>query len=84
MPVRLMVGGFEPFAGKHCETSALKRVLDYHGLPLYEEMLLGLGGGIGYIYWYMKTMPSPFIGTRYVKGTDFPTNICRRNEGAYV
>jgi hypothetical protein len=71
-------------AGKHCETSALKRVLDYHGLPLSEEMLLGLGGGIGFIYWYMKTMPSPFIGTRYVKGTDFPTNICRRNEGAYV
>jgi len=25
-----------------------------------------------------KMMPSPFIGTRYGKGTDFPTNICRR------
>jgi hypothetical protein len=53
-------------------------VLDYHGLSLSEEMLLGLGGGIGFIYWYMKMMPSPFIGTRYGKGADFPTNICRR------
>ncbi len=24
--------GFEPFVDKHCETTALKRVLDYHGL----------------------------------------------------
>lgn len=78
MPERLMVEGFEPFVGKHCETSALKRVLDYHGLSLSEEMLLGLGGGIGFIYWYIKMMPSPFIGTRYGKGADFPTNICRR------
>ena len=55
MPERLIVEGFEPFVGKHCETSTLKRVLDYHGLYLSEEMLLGLGGGIGFIYWYMKT-----------------------------
>jgi len=78
MSERLILEGFEPFVGKHCETTALKRVLDYHGLSLSEEMLLGLGGGIGFIYWYMKMMPSPFIGTRYGKGTDFPINICRR------
>lgn len=44
MSQRLMVDGFEPFVGKHCETTALKRVLDYHGFSLSEEMLLGLGG----------------------------------------
>jgi len=75
---RLMVEGFKPFVGKHCETTALKRVLDYHGLSLSEEMLLGLGGGIGFIYWHMKNMPSPFVGGRSGKGTAFPTNICRR------
>jgi len=75
---RLMLEGFKPFVGKHCETTALKRVLDYHGLSLSEEMLLGLGGGIGFIYWYVKMMPSPFVGGRSGKGTDFPTNICRR------
>ena len=78
MTERLMVEGFKPFVGKHCETTALKRVLDYHGLSLSEEMLLGLGGGIGFIYWHMKNMPSPFVGGRSGKGTTFPTNICRR------
>ncbi len=78
MAERLMTEGFKPFVGKHCETSALKRVLAYHGLSLSEEMLFGLGGGIGFIYWYMKIMPSPFIGGRSGKGADFPTNICRR------
>ena len=81
MTERLVLEEFEPFVGKHCETSALKRALDYHGLSLSEEMLLGLGGGIGFIYWYMKMMPSPFIGGRYGKGTDFPINICRRIGG---
>ena len=78
MAERLIVQGLKQFGGKHCETSALKRVLDHHGLSLSEEMLLGLGGGVGFIYWHMKLMPSPFIGTRYGKGTDFPENICKR------
>ena len=73
-----MLEGFEPFVGKHCETTALKRVLDYHGLPLSEEMLFGLGGGVGFIYWYTKQMPSPFVGGRYSKIPDFLKSICRR------
>ena len=78
MPERLILEGFKQFVGKHCETTALRRVLDYHGLSLSEEMLLGLGGGIGFIYWYMKGMPGPFIGGRCGKATEFPVNICRR------
>ena len=78
MSRKLIVKGLEPFIGKHCETTALKRVLDYHGLSLSEEMLLGLGGGIGFIYWYMKMMPAPFVGSRSGKGTEFASNICRR------
>jgi len=78
VPERLMLEGFELFIGKHCESTALKRVLDYHGLSLSEEMLFGLSGGVGFIYWYMKMMPSPFIGTRYAKVADFSGNICRR------
>lgn len=78
MPERLVIQGFKQFVGKHCETSALKRVFDRHGLSLSEEMLLGLGGGVGFIYWYTKQMPSPFIGGRYSSGTGFPRSICQR------
>ncbi|MFH1775045.1 MAG: BtrH N-terminal domain-containing protein [Chloroflexota bacterium] len=78
MSDRLILGGFEPFIGQHCETTALRRALDYHRLSLSEEMLLGLGGGIGFIYWYMKLMPAPFVGGRYGKGSDFSLNIARR------
>jgi len=85
MKERLILEGLRPFVGKHCETSALKRALEYHGLFLSEDMLLGLGGGIGFIYWYMKFMPIPFVGARYGKGVDFPSNICRRiNAGLSV
>jgi len=78
MPERLMLDGFEPFVGKHCETTALKKALDYHKLSLSEEMLFGLGGGIGFIYWYMRTMPAPFVGGRHGKATDFLSNACQR------
>ena len=73
-----MLERFKPFIGKYCETTALKRVLDYHGLSLSEEMLFGLGGGIGFIYWYMKNMPSPFIGGRNGKVAEFAVTACRR------
>ncbi len=49
MTERFIIQGCGAFVGKHCETTALKRVLDYHGLSLSEEMLLGLGGGAGRI-----------------------------------
>lgn len=75
---KLMIRDFNQFGGKHCQTTALKSVLDYHGLHLSEEMLLGLGGGVGFIYWYMKLMPSPFIGTRYGKVDEFLLNVCKR------
>lgn len=78
MAESLMVEGFRSFIGKHCETTALKRVLDYHEFSLSEEMLLGLGGGVGFIYWHMKEMLFPFVGGRSGKSTDFSTNICRR------
>lgn len=75
---RLVIEGFEPFIGKHCETTALKRVLDYHRLSISEEMLFGLGGGIGFIYWYSKNMPAPFVGARNGRIPDFLISACRR------
>lgn len=75
---KLIVQGFNQFGGKHCQTTALKNIFAYCGLHISEEMLLGLGGGIGFIYWYMKRMKVPFIGCRNGKVDEFSLNICRR------
>ena len=75
---KLLVPDFKQFGGKHCQTAALKNVLDHHGLHFSEEMLFGLGGGIGFIYWYTKRMPAPFIGSRGGKREDFLIDICHR------
>ena len=73
-----MIEGYQHIGGKHCWTTALKNVFSYHGLNLSEEMLFGLGGGVGFIYWYMKLMPAPFIGTRYGKGVEPLIDTCKR------
>ncbi|MFQ6083183.1 MAG: BtrH N-terminal domain-containing protein [Candidatus Aminicenantia bacterium] len=78
MAEKLMVQGFKQLGGKHCQTAALKNILEYYGLSLSEEMLLGLGGGIGFIYWYMKLMPAPFIGGKNGKVDEFILDICKR------
>ena len=43
MTAKILTERFKLFSGKHCETTALKRALDYHGLSLSEEMLFGMG-----------------------------------------
>jgi len=54
------IAAIEPFAncpaldGCHCVTSSLARIFHHAGHPLSEEMLLGLGAGMGFIYWQMK------------------------------
>lgn len=79
MPERLVIDDFKQFGGKHCQTTALRNILAYHGHHISEEMLLGLGGGLGFMYWYTKRMTSPFIGSRYGgKDEVFLTNICER------
>ena len=82
MVERKVVVDFDSFGGKHCQTTALKSILDHNGLHLSEEMLLGLGGGLGFIYWYMKKMPAPFVGGRTGgKNEEFVRNIIKRIGG---
>jgi hypothetical protein len=52
--------------GYHCVTSSLAKIFNHSGHPLSEEMLLGLGAGMGFIYWQMKmgTGAYIFIGGR--------------------
>ncbi len=60
----MMIPGFQPFEGEHCETVAIGNLLKHRGLQLSEPMLFGIGAGLGFIYWKLKSMPVPFLGGR--------------------
>lgn len=47
--------------GYHCQTSSLAKIYHYHNHPLTEDMLLGLGAGMGFIYWKMKFGESTYV-----------------------
>lgn len=72
----MLVENFKPFVGQHCETTATGSLLKQIGIELSEPMLFGLGEGLGFIYWNMKTMDFPFIGGR-VKTDMLTENLCR-------
>lgn len=63
-----MIGGFVHHPGVHCESTAIRDILAFHGLKLSEPMVFGLGSGLGFIYWDMKKMPFPFVGGRIQPG----------------
>ena len=54
----------KPFVGQHCETTATGTLLNQLGIELSEPMLFGLGEGLGFVLWNMKSMNTPFIGGR--------------------
>lgn len=77
-----MIRDFRVHGGKHCETTAANHVLRHAGIDLSENLLLGLGGGIGFIYWYMKRMPAPLVGGRAGgRNLNLVANILRRVGG---
>ncbi len=55
--------GFQTFKTDHCVTGSMRHIYEFNGYPVSEDLLLGLGAGIGFIYWHMKGMP-PFLGGR--------------------
>lgn len=66
----------KPFDGQHCETTTTGTLLLQLGIELSEPMLFGLGQGLGFIYWKMKSMDFPFIGGRVKPGV-LTENIAR-------
>jgi hypothetical protein len=52
--------------GCHCVTNSLAKIFHHAKHPLPEEMLLGLGAGMGFVYWQMKmgAGTSIFVGGR--------------------
>lgn len=55
--------GFRSLVTHHCVTGSMRHIYEYHGYPISEELLLGLGAGVGYVYWHMKGQ-APIIGGR--------------------
>lgn len=72
----MIIQNFKTFNGQHCETTATGSLLYQLGIELSEPMLFGIGEGLGYIFWNMKSMGFPFIGGR-VKPDTLTENICR-------
>lgn len=60
----MIIENFNPFYGKHCETTTVGSLLRNCGLELSEPMLFGIGEGLSFIYWDSKQMEFPFLGGR--------------------
>lgn len=71
-----IINDLQPFDGQHCETTATGTLLKRIGIELSEPMLFGLGEGLGFIFWNMKSMPFPFIGGR-IKPDKLTENIVK-------
>ena len=73
---KMKIQHLKPFNGQHCETTATGTLLRQLDIELSEPMLFGLGEGLGFIFWNMKTMDFPFIGGR-IKSDRLTQNISR-------
>ena len=55
--------GFRSLETHHCVTGSMRHIYEFHDYPISEELLLGLGSGVGFVYWQQKGM-DPFFGGR--------------------
>lgn len=60
----MIIENFNPFYGKHCETTSVGNLLQNCDLRLSEPMLFGIGEGLSFLYWDSKQMGFPFLGGR--------------------
>ncbi|WP_433303936.1 BtrH N-terminal domain-containing protein [Actinoplanes sp. CA-030573] len=54
----------DPFVGRHCESTTLVNLLRQRDIDLSESLVFGIAGGLSFIYWRTKQMPTPFLGGR--------------------
>ncbi|MCW7492649.1 BtrH N-terminal domain-containing protein [Leptospira sp. 2 VSF19] len=72
----MILTNLSPFEGVHCETTTTGTLLKHIGIDLSEPMLFGIGEGLSFIFWNMKSMDFPFIGGR-TKPDQITTNITK-------
>jgi hypothetical protein len=63
--------GFKSLTTHHCFTGSMRHIYEFHDYPVSEDLLLGLGAGVGFVYWHVKGT-LPFYGGR--------TNVGRPGE----
>jgi len=47
--------------GYHCVTNSLAKIYYHYNYPISEDMLLGLGAGMCFIYWHMKMGSTDYV-----------------------
>jgi hypothetical protein len=55
--------GFQSLETHHCVTGSMQHIFEFNSCHVSEEMLLGLGAGVGFVYWHQKGT-TPFLGGR--------------------
>ncbi|NIS78736.1 MAG: DUF4872 domain-containing protein [Anaerolineales bacterium] len=54
--------GFRSFKTHHCVTGSMIHIYHFYDHPLSEDMLFGIGSGLGFFYWHQKGMAPMFAG----------------------
>jgi hypothetical protein len=68
---KLEIGSLQPFEKfislqtLHCVTGSMRHIYAFNSHDVSEELLLGLGEGVGFMYWHAHGQP-PFLGGRAV------------------
>jgi hypothetical protein len=63
------LGGFKSLETHHCVSGSMRHIYVYNGHDISEDMLLGIGAGVSFMYWHQKGL-MPFMGGR---GTPKPS-----------
>ena len=47
--------------GYHYQSNSLAKIYHFNNCPLSEDMILGLGAGMGFMYWQMKMGSNDYV-----------------------
>ncbi|MHA2224513.1 MAG: BtrH N-terminal domain-containing protein [Candidatus Hodarchaeales archaeon] len=67
-----IINGFTNEPGVHCTSSALRNIFEFYGFKMSEEMIFGLGSGMG--LGFASFGENPTLGGRQYK---FENNLCK-------
>ena len=73
--MKKIIENFIPEGGHHCITNSLKQLFKFEDFPISEEMLFGLGGGLGFVY--VNLSDSPMVSCR-IKPLEFEEKLSKR------